>query len=182
MDFLGLRLEQWLGIASAVIAVSSFVLNIRLVRRQEKRNAANFKMAHDSDIISWSDEVIGALAEANEMLVEKGVSYADADFPSRRSAMRARVSALLDRGRLFFPNRTDDGHGADKEAGFQGRRQPVLDALFEAFVAIDKAGVTPGPDKASAEVLMKHRRKFIAEVFQTVDPVRRGATLQELAA
>ncbi|MDP3735950.1 MAG: hypothetical protein Q8R02_01095 [Hyphomonadaceae bacterium] len=182
MQFIGLGLEQWLGIASAVVAVSSFVLNLRLVRRQEKRNAANFKMAHDSDIIRWSDEVISVLAEADEMLRERGVSYGDAEFAARRSASRAHVSALIDRGRLFFPNRTDTQHGVEKEAGFQGYRQPALEELFQAYRVIDTAATTPGPDKISADALMKHRRKFIAEVFQTVDPVRRGATLQELAA
>ena len=183
MDFLGnLGLEQWLGIASALIAVVSFVLNLRLVARQEKRNAVNLKMAHDSDIIRWSDEVILALARANETLCEKGLSYNDNDFAVRRSDERALVSALIDRGRLFFPNRTDTDHGADKEAGFQGYRQPALQELVHAHDVIDRAGAAPGPDRAAAEQLMKHRRKFIAEVFRTVDPVRRGMTLKELAA
>lgn len=183
MEFLsGLGLEQWLGIASAVIAVVSFFLNLRLVARQEKRNAVNLKMAHDSDIIRWSDEVILSLAQAHETLCEKGLSYNDNDFAGRRSAERAHISALIDRGRLFFPNRTDTKHGADKEMGFQGHRQPVLDELVAAYRVIDKAGATPGPDRAAAEELMTHRRKFIAEVFRTVDPVRRGMTLKELAA
>jgi hypothetical protein len=180
--FAGLGLEQLLGIGSAVFAVASFVLNLRLVSRQEKRNAANFKMAHDSDIIRWSDEVIDALAAANETLIEKGASYPEADFAVRRSRERAHISALIDRGRLFFPNRTDTDHGADKEAGFKGHRQPVLQELVRAYDVIDKAGVSLGPDRTAAEQLMKHRRRFIAEVFQTVDPVRRGMKLKELAA
>lgn len=180
--FGGLGLEQWLGIASAVIAVVSFVLNLRLVARQEKRNAINLKLAHDSDIIRWSDEVILALSNAHETLSEKGASYSDNDFAMRRSAERAHVSALIDRGRLFFPNRTDTDHGSDKEVAFRGHRQPVLDELVQAYRIIDKAGSAPGPDLAAAEELMKHRRKFIAEVFTTVDPVRRGMTLKELSA
>jgi hypothetical protein len=183
MDFPGnLGLEQWLGIASAAIAVVSFVLNLRLVARQEKRNAVNLKMAHDSDIIRWADEVILALARANETLCEKGLSYSDNDFSVRRSDERAHVSALIDRGRLFFPNRTDTNHGADKEAGFQGFRQPVLQELVHAHDVIDRAGAAPGPDRTAAAQLMTHRRRFIAGVFQTVDPVRRGMTLKELAA
>ena len=183
MGFLGnLGLEQWLGIGSAVIAVVSFVLNLRLVARQEKRNAVNLKMAHDSDIIRWSDEVILVLARANETLCEKGLSYSDNDFAVRRSEERAQVSALVDRGRLFFPNRTNTDHGADKEAGFQGFRQPALEELVHAYNVIDRAGAAPGPDRAAAEQLMTHRRRFIAEVFRTVDPVRRGMTLKELAA
>ncbi|HEV7691450.1 MAG TPA: hypothetical protein VGO52_11525 [Hyphomonadaceae bacterium] len=182
-SFLGeMKLETVLSLMGAAIGVTSFILNLRLVARQEKRNAVNLKMAHDSDIIRWADEVILALARANETLCEKGLSYNDNDFAVRRSEERAQVSALVDRGRLFFPNRTDTDHGADKEAGFQGYRQPVLQELVHAHDVIDRAGAAPGPDRAAAEQLMKHRRKFIAEVFQTVDPVRRGMTLKELAA
>ena len=175
-------IEQWLALMSAVLAISSFVLNLRLVARQEKRNATNLKLAHDSDIIGWSDEVIEALANAQEMMAEKGVSYGDAEFPARRSASRAQVSALVDRGRLFFPNRADGDHGADKEAGYQGRRQPVLDILVEAYGIIDKAGGGSGPDKPAVEGLMKQRRLFLAEVFKTVDPIRRGETIKELVS
>lgn len=174
--------EQWLALMSAVLAISSFVLNLRLVARQEKRNATNLKLAHDSDIIGWSDDVIRQLAEAQEMVAEKGISYGDAEFPARRSSSRANLSALIDRGRLFFPNRADATHGAEKEAGYQGRRQPVLDILVEAYAIIDKSGSGPGPDKASVEALTKQRRLFVAEVFKTIDPVRRGETIKELVA
>lgn len=174
--------EQWLTLMSAVLAISSFILNLRLVARQEKRNAANLKLAHDSDIIGWADEVIKALADAHEMMAEKGVSYGDSEFPARRSASRAHVSALIDRGRLFFPNRADATHGADKEAGYQGHRQPVLNILVAAYGIIDKAGGGPGPDLASVEGLTKQRRAFLAEVFKTVDPVRRGETIKELVS
>jgi len=177
-----IKLETLLSLTGAAIAVISFILNLLLVARQEKRNAVNLKMAHDSDIIRWSDEVILTLARANETLSEKGLSYNDNDFAVRRSEERAHVSALIDRGRLFFPNRTNTEHGADKEAGFKGHRQPVLEELVLAYSVIDQAGATQGPDRMAAEQLMKHRRKFIAEVFQTVDPVRRGMTLKELAA
>ncbi len=175
-------IEQWLALISAVLAISSFFLNMRLVARQEKRNATNLKLAHDSDIISWSDDVIGSLANAQEMLAEKGVSYGEAEFASRRSAARASLSALIDRGRLFFPNRADATHGADKEAGYQGHRQPVLDVLVQAYTTIDKSGGSPGPDRAAGDALLKQRRLFVAEVFKTVDPVRRGETIRELAA
>ena len=174
--------EQWLALMSAVLAISSFILNLRLVARQERRNATNLKLAHDSDIIGWSDDVIVMLANAQEMLAEKGVSYGEAEFPSRRSTTRAQLSALIDRGRLFFPNRADGAHGAATEIGYQGRRQPGLDVLVEAYATIDKAGGTPGPDRAAGEALLKQRRLFVAEVFKTVDPVRRGETIKELAA
>ena len=176
----GLGIEQWLTLVSAGLAILSFVLNLRLVARQEKRNRVAMKMAHDSDVIAWSDEVITLLANAQEMLVEKGVSYNDAEFRGRRSSIRAELSALIDRGRLFFPNRADGDYGKEKEAGFQGRRHPALHVLVDAYGVIDASGSAPGPDSANSEKLTTHRRKFMAEIFTSVDPVRRGEKMKEL--
>ena len=180
-DFLAnIGIEQWLAIGSALLALASFVLNLRLVDRQEKRNAVAMKMAHDSDVIRWSDEVIALLAAAQEVLLEKGVSYPEAEFRQRRSAVRAQLSALIDRGRLFFPNRADPIHGREKEPGFQGYRQPILDALVEAYEALSKAGASPGPDIAVSDQVRTLRRAYMAEVFKSVDPVRRGEKIKEL--
>lgn len=173
-------IEQWLTLVSAGLAIFSFFLNLHLVARQEKRNRVSMKMAHDSDVIGWSDEVVTLLAHAQEMLVEKGVSYNDAEFPVRRSDVRARLSALIDRGRLFFPNRKDGDYGMDKEPGFQGRRHKALDVLVEAYGVIDGAGAAPGPDRESSDKLTVHRRRFMAEIFTSVDPVRRGENMKEL--
>lgn len=177
--FESLGIEHWLAIGSAVLALASFILNMRLVNRQEKRDAIAMKMAHDSDVIRWADEVIALLAAAQETVAEKGVSFGEAEFPIRRSAVRAQLSALIDRGRLFFPNREDGDYGKDKEAGFQGRRHPALDALVDAYGIIDKSGYSPGPDRDAIAALTTQRRKFMAEVFQAVDPVRRGEKLKE---
>ncbi len=140
------------------------------------------KLAHDSDIIRWADEVIALLAAAQEMVAEKGVSFGDAEFPSRRSSVRAQLSALIDRGRLFFPNRKDGDYGKDKEAGYQGRRHPALDVLVDAYSHINDSGASPGPDRDAIAALTAVRRKFMAEVFQAVDPVRRGEKVKELTS
>ena len=178
--FESLGIEHWLAIGSAVLALASFILNMRLVNKQERRNAVAMKMAHDSDIIRWSDEVISLLAASQEMVAEKGVSYGEVEFASRRSAVRAQLSALIDRGRLFFPNREDDDHGKEKEAGFRGHRHPALDVLVAAYATIDKSGYSPGPDRDAIAALTTQRRTFMAEVFQAVDPVRRGEKLKEV--
>lgn len=174
--------EQWLAIGSAVLALGSFILNLRLVDRQEKRDAVTVKMAHDSDIIRWSDSVIALLADAQEMLAQKGVSFNDVDFRSRRSAMRAQLSALIDRGRLFFPNRADPVHGQEKEAGFQGYRQPILDVLVRCYDLLSGAGSVPGPDPDACQEMRAYTRVFIGELYKAVDPVRRGEKVKELTS
>lgn len=171
-----------MGAGSAVIALVSFLFTWRMSQRQDKRAAISLKLAHDNDIIKWSDEAIVVLADAHEMLCEKGVAYPDTDYRLRRSACRARISAIIDRGRLFFPNMsTGDDHGLDKEAGYQGHRQPALNALVNTYQLLGNAGVQAGPDMDSANQLMALRRSFVAEVFKAVEPERRGMTLKELS-
>jgi hypothetical protein len=179
----GMSGDTMMGAGSAVVAVVSAFFSWRASRRAERRDGANLKLAHDSDIIRWSDEVILLLARTHEMLCEKGVSYPDQDFPRKRSEAKAHLSALIDRGRLFFPNRkAASGHGAEKEAGFQGHRQKALQELVAAYDLLAACGAGPGPDMDSCAKLMTHRRAFIAEVFKAVDPERRGMTLKELSA
>ena len=154
----------------------------RMAHRQDKRAAISLKLAHDNDIIKWSDEAIVALADAHEMLCEKGVAYPDSDFRLKRSTCRAKVSAMIDRGRLFFPNvDLGDAHGSSNEAGFQGHRQPALEALVKAYQLLGDAGTQAGPDMDSAGLLTAIRRAFVAEVFKAVEPERRGMTLKELS-
>lgn len=172
-----------MGAGSAVIALTSFLFSWRMSHRQEKRAAISLKLAHDNDIIRWSDEAIVVLAEAHELLCEKGVAYPDSEFRLQRSGCRAKLSAIIDRGRLFFPNvHIGDSHGLDKEAAYQGHRRPALDALVSAYQLLGNAGMQAGPDTASAEKLMAIRRSFVAEVFKAVEPERRGMKLKELSA
>jgi hypothetical protein len=173
--------EEWVTVASAAVALLSFLFNWRVVRRQEKREAAGLKLAHDSDVIRWSDEVIGELATVHEGLCEKGVAYADSDFRTLRMTHRARLSALIDRGRLFFPNIAEGKKGKDKEEAYRGTRQPALEVLVKAYDLLGGAGQFPGPDRASADELTALRRRFVAEVFKAVDPERRGMTLKEIS-
>ena len=178
---LGMRTMMSLGSALPA-AVCAFV-SWRMSRRSEKRANFSLRMACDPDIIRWSDERILNFAQASVILFEKGASCPDQKFPRRRSQARAHLSLLIDRGRMFFPNtKGQSGHGSDKEMGFQGHRQPVLDERVNACRLLDKAGSGSGPDREVCEGLMTHRRAFIAEVFRTVDPVRRGSTLREFSA
>jgi hypothetical protein len=52
--------------------------------------------------------------------------------------------------------------------------------LVDAYGIIDGAGAAPGPDRETSDKLTAHRRKFMAEIFTSVDPVRRGENMKEL--
>src|SRR3546814_5379018 len=60
----------------------------------------------------------------------------DHSDPLLRRDILARLSALLDSGRWYFPNRHAEQIGSHKPAAYRGLRQPVLDAIFAAYDCI----------------------------------------------
>jgi hypothetical protein len=50
----------------------------------------------------------------------------------------------------------------------------------QQIIIIDGAGAASGPDRETSDKLTAHRRKFMAEIFTSVDPVRRGENMKEL--
>ena len=177
--FAALGVNEWLTFASALIAIASLVFNWLVVRKQNALQFEEVRAAHDSDLIKWADEVIETMANAQKLCRDKDKLIAPNQFRLDQSELRARLSALLDRGRLFFPNLADTDHGADKEAAFQGHRQPALNAAFGVYrVVSDIERPTAAGDPV--EAIVAHKRVFISEVFDTIDPRRRQNTMSAL--
>lgn len=174
---------EWLAFASAIAAVWSFILNRATVRRQETMQLEALRAQRDTDLIGWADETIEQLANTQKLCrdMRDGLINED-EFLVRRSETRARLSALLDRGRLFFPNApAEDADDNGKHAAFKGKRQPALDAIFAAYRTISDLGRDGGPDATAAlQQIVAQRRAFVSEVFLHVDPRRRRDVLSKL--
>jgi hypothetical protein len=175
----GLGLEQWVALASAFLALASFGFNWAVVRRQTAMQFEALRTAHDSDLIGWADEVIETLAEAQKLCRDRGKLVGEEEFLRQRSALRTRISALLDRGRLFFPNQPIDVENGAPEAAYQGKRQPALDAIFAAYRVLSDVGRDGAPEEPVMAIVAQ-RRVFVSEIFNAVDPRRRQATITEL--
>jgi hypothetical protein len=174
-----LGVNEWLTLASALIAIGSLALNWIVVRKQTALQFEELRAMHDSDLIKWTDEVIEIMANAQKLCRDKDKLISIEEFRISQSEIRTRLSALLDRGRLFFPNKADADHGADKEAAFQGHRQAALNAVYGVYrVVSDVERDTAADDPVDAIVV--HKRVFISEVFQTIDPRRRQSTMSAL--
>lgn len=172
---------EWLAFGSAIAAAWSFFLNRATVKRQETMQLESLRAQRDTDLITWADETIERLADTQKLCRDSrdGLINED-DFLARRSEVRARLSASLDRGRLFFPN-TTSVEDPDKPAAFKGVRQPALDAIFFAYRAISDLGRDGGPDPTTAlATIVEQRRAFVSEVFLHVDPRRRRDVIRRL--
>jgi hypothetical protein len=176
--------EAWIAALSAVLAVASFLLSRRTVRRQERLQLETLRTARDSDLIAWADAAIEGIAAAQGFCRDcKNGLLEDLERARRHSDLRTRLSALLDRGRLFFPNQADAAgeNSPETEAAYAGDPHPAIDALYHVYRILTDAGRPDGLDPAAAvPEIVSHRRRFVSDVFRTIDPRRREAALRGL--
>ncbi|HWA23563.1 MAG TPA: hypothetical protein VG735_14305 [Caulobacterales bacterium] len=192
MDYLArmiaqLGFNEWLSLASALVAFISFMLSRAAVRRQEAMQFESLRADQDGRLISWADDAITAIADAQRHCRDQKNGLLTGDEAKRNcSELRTRMSALLDRGRLFFPNQPDSaGEEPEQaaEAAYVGQSQPAIDALYNAYRIISDLGRTlPLSPAEAVNAVVAQRRRFVSEVFRSVDPRRRQAALDALAS
>jgi len=179
--FATLGFAEWLAVGSAFAACFSFLLNRGTVKRQERLALESLRAARDTDLIAWASEVIDLLADAQMMCrdMDDGL-IPESELLTRRSESRTRISALLDRGRVFFPNVVDQQEKG-KAAAFQGKRQKALNAIYAAYRSVSDVTRPGGPTPREAVLaIVEHRRDFVSEVFLHVDPRRRRDIISQL--
>jgi len=175
-------LNEWIAVLSALLALVSLALNWAVVQRQTALQFETLKAEMDAEVVAWASEAINLVSEAIGLARGRGALYPAGDFRRLAAEAAGKLSAVADRGRLFFPNVSPDAHGAGKEAAFQGYRQPILDAIVFACAQMSRMDpVASGPDEAAAEFLSKCRRLLVSEAQNAVDPRRRAQMLRRLA-
>ncbi len=126
--------------------------------RDREHAAISLQMTYLGDLMKWYAETI---------LVLKGLCVKeDFDNPEKRACELARLSALIERGRFYFPNvNKNDGFGVQKPEAYQGYRLVPLDYLVYSY------NLHSEPDFRKnlvyAERLM---RGFTSEVYKVARP------------
>lgn len=175
-----LGFNEWVALISAALAILSFLFNWLVVRRQTAMQFEALRADRDSDLIDWADLVIEAMADAQKLCRDKDKLISPQDFALGQSETRTRLSALLDRGRLFFPNQEMDVEGGAAEAAYMGKRQPALDAIFGVYRIVSDVGRRDSAPEDPVRAIVAEKRTFVSEVFNTVDPRRRQAAMSDL--
>lgn len=165
--------REILGFGSAGLAVVAALIAGRQARRADHFAQLSVRRQSDELILRWGEEAIEALAEAQDLCDRMDLP----DFREQQLAVARTLSALVDRGRLYFPNIDDkghgflarEGHGAHKEAAFRGWRPPILDALMFAFYEVRALGQTEAC-KQGGDYIWRCRRLFVSELQSHVDP------------
>jgi hypothetical protein len=173
--------NEWVAVGSAALALASLVLNWLVVRRQTEQQYETLRAEMDSDVIDWAHQAIDLVSQGAALARGRGTSYAADDFRRLAHETAQQLSAVADRGRLFFPNDEPERHGQDKEAAFQGFRPPILDALIFSCARLERMAPEGGGDEEAAGFLNKCRRLLVSEAQNAIDPRRRKQMLDRLA-
>ncbi len=178
---LKLGFNEWVAIGSALLALASFLLNWRVVRRQTAMQYESLKAQLDADIIAWSNGVIDLLTQAAWLAESRGVALSALEFQQNKHRTMPLLSAAVDKGRLFFPNVRADGTSAYKERAYRGGRPFLLNPIVFALYALDALDhVTQEPDLESCRYFIRCRREFVSELQQILDPRRRAEEVRRL--
>ena len=181
-----LTFNHWLSMLSALVAVVSYLLSRGTVRRQEAMQIETFRNQRDSSLIAWANAAIAGIADVQRHCRDiKNGLIAGPDERRAASELRTRLSVLLDSGRLFFPNQpeADEDDMSASETAYAGQSHQAIDALYQAYRVVSDLGRETGlkaPEAVQAVVVQ--RRRFVSEVFRSVDPRRRDAAFDALTA
>jgi hypothetical protein len=169
------------AIGSALIALVSFVFNWVVVGRQTALQSESLKAQMDADVLAWGGDSMDALTKAQWLARNRGGTLSSEEFRRERNLVLASVSGLIDKGRLFFPNRITKTTARHKARAFRGGRPFVLNPLVFACHALERLDYDINePDAEAATFFMGCRREFVSELQHHLDPRRRAEELRRL--
>lgn len=157
---------------AAVSVVLGWVVGTRTERATKKQyqlDAMAFTSSWYTDLRAWASEVVDVLSETAEWCDNNHKSKNQRD--EALLVCRYRLSALIDRGRFFFPNEYHEEYGLHKPEAYRGFRHPTLDYLVGAYQIINDPALVEEfgfSDKKSA--LIKLKRGFVSGVQDALKP------------
>lgn len=166
--FLNTYKEIIIGVLSALVALFSAFFARGETVKQRALLRETLREQIDRASVEWGRDAINAMAEAFTLAEGKCINEFEAD----KVRVSMLLSALADRGRLFFPNIDTDRQGAEKEGAFRGVRPPILDVLVFAHLEVKMLEPVQNEGKA---FLNRCRRLLVSELQAHLDPRRRDA-------
>ena len=157
-----------LGIAAAIAftqACIAFVV-FRHSRRQGlvDRGTQRIIRIHD-----WGNDCIDALAEAGQLCLLQKSEFPNSDaYAIQKSELLHRLSALIDRGRLFYKNVGQDQYGLHKFPARRGYRPEILDPLIAAYRSVLE--MSGSANENGCRRLYEWRGRFITLLQYEVHP------------
>ncbi|MGQ0673303.1 MAG: hypothetical protein ACT4N2_10570 [Hyphomicrobium sp.] len=181
-----LDVSDWIALASAVIAVISGLVAFaygHAARLSERRLrlVENQISKIDRELVVWGSHCIDAMATAHTLAATLGSGRTPNEMRILRDEVQAKLSALVDAGRLYFINRNPDLVGTDRNYANRGYRPAILDALMIAHEELRLGDIANADDlRSAAQNIFGARRVFISELREEIDLLRDQKALAKM--
>ncbi len=173
LGLLGTHIEVAIAVGSAVVALISAIISRGETRRQRRLQTERLRHSIDAASLDWGGQAIDTLARAAMLARTRHMHANDAGFEAGRTSSLMALTALIDRGRMFFPNLDPDRKGAEKETAYRGIRPPILDVLVWAYSEVEALRRTSDEaDNSAADFIDDCRRLLVSELQAHLDPRR----------
>lgn len=167
-----------ISVIAIVISVFSAISSTYFTIEANRRSRKNLEIDYHLKIQSWADRVIVSISEAFIL----GEFEDDKDFERQRIKVMSDLTALLDQGRMFFPN-VDADWGKEKSIAFQGIRHEVLDPIKASFDLVKKMkGLDREKRSNMSELFFRRRQEFVSLVHKELSPTERNLFFKYLSA
>lgn len=161
-------------VSAALFSAVALGISVWTFSRQIALQRWQLRVARESHIIDWAEDCIDVMSEIETVIGARVGRPLDDLDQHRLVALRTRLSAQIDHGRLYFPNIEHPEKGRDKHGAYQGSRQAILDHLVHYYDTVSGPLANP-PQPVTAELgsrLHTERRCFITEAQTAIDPRR----------
>jgi len=160
-------------LAAALVALVALLFSIVTFLHQRRISIETLRNHRDNDIIGWMNQTIDVLIGIEFFLRDTNRPSQQLQFASRRDEFLARLSAAIDKGRLYFPSFTLDVIPPAKPKQSADDRD-ILNKLVRVYDVIKVLE----PQNASAveaarTSLLLEKRAFMADARAEVQPQRR---------
>lgn len=179
-------------LVAAFLALIALIVSVRTSRAQQRLTQdlakeqgrlmfEQVRMQRDSDVLRWTQDCVHVLAHCEAFFESVTPATQTAESRDQLRVLRHRLSALIDYGRMFFPNHEPDKKGADNPAAYQGFRQRILSRLVSAHNVVSKFDRMKSDEQRLERLsrLNALRRMFVSEAQLAIDP-RRFIALKEI--
>jgi hypothetical protein len=160
-------------LAAALVALVALLFSIVTFLHQRRISIETLRNHRDNDIIVWLNHTIDVLVGIEFFLRDSARPSQQLQFASKRDEFLARLSAAIDKGRLYFPSFTLDVVAPEKPKPHDHDRD-ILNKLVRIYDLIKVLEAQNASAIESSRLrLLLEKRAFMADARDEVQPQRR---------
>ena len=159
-----------LSALAILVSIASIYLALKATKEaggfSERVHKTQFAMAWQENVVEWAYECIDVVSRMRieiELISNKDTANSVLNL--------AKLSSLIDQGRLLFENDRKNEYGEHKQTAYRGFRPTLLDHLVDSYACYKhfQFGGAENP-KGVIETLETLQRNFVSEIQDIIEP------------